>query len=169
MTLDEIETFLGIARLGGFTEASHSLGRSQPAISRRIHQLEEALGATLFERVGHRVSLTDAGKVFLPHAAAVLAAARDGERAVRASGGAGRPQVRMTSSLGARADAHVAETLRAFEGRHAAASGELMTAPSREVSSLVRSGDAHLGLRYVADADPRLESKALGVEQLGVV
>ena len=169
MTLDEIETFLSIARLGGFTEASHSLARSQPAISRRIHQLEEALGVVLFERVGHRVSLTDAGKVFLPHAEAVLAAARDGERAVRDSVGTGSPQVLKIAIVGTLADSHLVDALRAFEGRHPAASVELMTATSREVSSLVRSGDAHLGLRYFADADPRLESKALGVEQLVVV
>ena len=50
MTTDEIETFVAIAELGGFTEASRRLGRSQPAISRRIRQLEQALAAPLFER-----------------------------------------------------------------------------------------------------------------------
>ena len=169
MTLDEIETFLSIARLGGFTEASHALTRSQPAISRRVHQLERSLGAALFERVGHRVSLTDAGRVLLPHAEAVLAAARDGERAVRDSLGVASPQVLRIAIVGTLADSHLVEALRAFEARHRAASVDLTTATSREVSALVRNGEAHLGLRYFPDGDPRLESKTLGVEKLFVI
>jgi DNA-binding transcriptional LysR family regulator len=169
MTFDEIETFLSIARLGGFTQASHALTRSQPAISRRVHQLEQSLGAALFERVGHRVSLTDAGRVLLPYAEAVLAAARDGERAVRDSLGSASPQVLKIAIVGTLADSHLVEALRAFEARHRAASVELTTATSREVSALVRSGAAHLGLRYFPDSDPRLESRMLGVEKLFVV
>jgi len=169
MTLDELETFLAIARLGGFTEASHALARSQPAISRRIHQLEQSLDAELFERVGHRVSLTDAGRVLLPYAEAVLAAARDGERAVRDSRGAASPQALKIAIVGTLADSHLVDALRAFEARHKAASVELTTATSREVSALVRNGDAHLGLRYFPDSDPRLESKVLGVERLFVI
>ena len=51
MTIDEIETFVSIARLGGFARAAEGLRRSQPAISRRVEMLEEHLGIPLFERV----------------------------------------------------------------------------------------------------------------------
>ena len=51
MTIDEIETFVSIARLGGFDRAAEALQRSQPAISRRIEMLEEQLRTTLFERL----------------------------------------------------------------------------------------------------------------------
>jgi len=169
MTLDEIETFLCIARGGGFTRASHTLARSQPAISRRVHQLEDSVGAALFERVGHRVTLTAAGRAFLPHAEAVLAAIRDGERAIRDSVDASGPQVLKLAIVGTLADSHLVDALRAFEARFAEACIELTTATSREVSALVRTGDAHLGLRYFRDADPRLESEPLGVEKLVVV
>src|SRR5690242_9826196 len=114
MTLDEVETFLCIARLGSFTEASHALARSQPAISRRIRQLEEFLDTPLFERVGHRVALTDAGTALLPHAEAMLAAARDGERAIRDARGAAGPQVLKLAIVGTLADSHLVEALRAF-------------------------------------------------------
>jgi len=62
MTVDELETFVCIAEVGGFTEASRRLHRSQPAVSRRIHELERGLGAALFERAGRRVVLTDAAR-----------------------------------------------------------------------------------------------------------
>jgi DNA-binding transcriptional LysR family regulator len=169
MTIDEIETFLCIARLGSFTEASHSLARSQPAISRRIHQLEESLGASLFERIGQRVSLTDAGVALLPHAEAVLAATRDARRAIRDLVGAAGPQALKLAIVGTLADSHLVDALRAFEARFPEAAVDLTTATSREVSALVRNGSAHLGLRYFADADPRLESQPLGAEKLFLV
>jgi len=44
MEIDEIQTFLTIAELGGFTRAAQRLHRSQPAISRRLGILEQELG-----------------------------------------------------------------------------------------------------------------------------
>ena len=168
--MDELESFLCIAELGGFTEASRVLGRSQPAISRRIHQLERSLEAPLFERVTRRVVLTEAGRALLPHAEAALAAIRDGERAVRElahqAGGARSLHLALVGTL---ADSHVVEALRAFEARFADVSVELRTATSREVSALVRSGQFALGIRYFPDSDARLESIALGSERLHVV
>ncbi len=169
MTLDEIETFLCIAQLGSFTEASRRLGRSQPAISRRIHQLEESLGAPLFERLGRRVSLTEAGETLLPHAEMALAAARDGERAIRDLIDVGGSQVLKLAIVATLADSHLVDALRAFEAHFSEASVELTTATSREVSALVRNGEASLGLRYFEECDPALESKPLGAEKLYLV
>jgi DNA-binding transcriptional LysR family regulator len=170
MTIDEIEAFVCIAEVGGFTEASRRLHRSQPAISRRIHELERALDAVLFERAGRRVVLTDAGRALLPHAEAALAAIRDGERAVRDRTGetAGALSLRL-AIVGTLADSHIVDALREFTSRFAEVSVDLRTATSREVSALVRSGEADLGLRYHPDADPKLESIPLGEEKLHVV
>jgi DNA-binding transcriptional LysR family regulator len=168
MTLDEIEAFVCVARLGGFTQASRTLHRSQPAISRRIHELEHALDATLFERVGRRVTLTDAGTALLPHAEAALAAVRDGERAVRDRVDRAGQTLRL-AIVGTLADSHIVDALRAFRSRFPDAAVDLRTATSREVSALVRSGDAGLGLRYFPDPDDALESIPLGAEKLFVV
>src|SRR5437016_855909 len=78
MDLDEIRTFVTIARERSFSGAAVTLGRSQPAISRRIELLESELGAKLFERLRAGVRLTDAGSALLPHAEAMLANAKDG-------------------------------------------------------------------------------------------
>jgi DNA-binding transcriptional LysR family regulator len=105
----------------------------------------------------------------LPHAEAVLAAARDGERAIRDAVGTAGPRVLKVAIVGTLADSHLVDALRAFEARFGEASVELTTATSREVSALVRNGDAHLGLRYFVDPDPRLESKPIGAEKLFLV
>ena len=168
MTFDEVETFVCIAEAGGFTEASRRLHRSQPAISRRIHELERRLGAELFERAGRRVTLTDAGRALLPYAEAALAAVRDGASAVRDRAGQGAQTFRL-AIVGTLADSHIVDVLREFTSRADGVSVDLRTATSREVSALVRTGQADLGLRYNSDTDPNLESIPLGDEQLYVV
>jgi DNA-binding transcriptional LysR family regulator len=167
MTFDEVETFVCIAAVGGFTEASRRLHRSQPAISRRMHELERGLGAALFERVGRRVTLTDAGRALLPYAQAALAAVRDGERAVRDR--ADVAQAFRLAIVGTLADSHIVDALREFTARSTEVTVDLRTATSREVSALVRNGEADLGLRYGTDDDPKLESIPLGAEKLYVV
>lgn len=168
MNLDEIETFLCIAELGGFTKAAERLNRSQPAISRRITMLEQSVGAPLFEREGRRATLTDAGKVLLPHAETALAALRDGYSAVRErthkAGG-----FLTLAIVGTLADTHIVGALRKFRSRFKDARIELRTATSREVSDLVRRGDAALGVRYFPDVDPKLNCIELGTERLYVV
>ena len=169
-SFDELESFVTIAQLGAFGRASRKLRRSQPAISRRIAQLEQTMGVPLFARVGRKVTLTDAGKTLLPFAEAALAAVRDGQRAVRDhSDRAHSPSTLRLAIVGTLADTHVVDALRAFRRKYPRASVDLRTAASREVSALVRSGDAALGLRFFRDSDPALESVLLGAERLFVV
>jgi len=68
----------------GFSSAADILGRSQPAISRRIALLEQELGITLFERATGGVVLSEAGRTLLPHAERVHAALRDAANAMEA-------------------------------------------------------------------------------------
>jgi len=67
-TLNQIEAFYWIARLGGFHPAAARLNLTQPTISLRIRGLEEALGVTLFEREGRSAKLTTEGRYLLPQA-----------------------------------------------------------------------------------------------------
>jgi DNA-binding transcriptional LysR family regulator len=168
MDIDEVRTFLAIAETGGFTRAGQRLHRSQPAISRRIELLERELGATLFERIRGRARLTEAGRTFLPHAEAALAALKDGQNAVRdqQSGIQGALSLALVGTL---ADTHIIDTLHRFARRAAKVRLELRTASSAEVTSLVRRGEATLGLRYFASGRPDLVELAAGGEAMVVV
>ena len=68
MDIKCLEIFIEVAELGSFTKAGDKLGYSQPTISFQIKQLEKELGASLFDRIGHTVSLTDAGRDALRYA-----------------------------------------------------------------------------------------------------
>jgi DNA-binding transcriptional LysR family regulator len=168
MDVDEVQTFLAVVEFGGFTRAAQRLHRSQPAISRRLGILEHELGAPLFERSRHRARLTEAGRAFLPYAEAALAALRDGRDAVRGL----QARIEGTISLalvGTLADTHIVDALRRFAARSKNVRLQLRTASSREVSDLVRRGDATLGLRYFTSDRPELVSLDAGSEIMLVV
>ncbi len=72
MDLDQLHTFLEIVRLKSFSKAAQTCFRTQPAVSAQIRQLENELNASLFERLGTRIALTPAGKIFAEHAEQIL-------------------------------------------------------------------------------------------------
>lgn len=168
MDIDEIQTFVAIAELGGFTRAGQRLHRSQPAISRRLGLLEQELGAPLFERIRGHAKLTEAGRAFLPHAEAVLAALKDAHEAVRTlqTGLQGAISLALVGTL---ADTHIVDVLRRFARRSKEVRLELRTASSAEITDLVRRGEASLGLRYFASERPELVSLDAGSEAMLVV
>ncbi len=68
MDLRSLNIFIQAAELNSFSKAAEKLGYSQPTISFQIKQLEKELGVQLFDRIGHTVSLTDAGRDALSYA-----------------------------------------------------------------------------------------------------
>ena len=72
--LRHIRLFLAIVETGSLTEVGRLQGVSQPAVSRSLAELEDLLRNPLFDRVGRRLVLTEAGAVFRRHAMAGIQA-----------------------------------------------------------------------------------------------
>jgi DNA-binding transcriptional LysR family regulator len=72
MDLDQLHTFLEIVRLKSFSKAAQTCFRTQPAISAQVRQLEQELNSSLFERLGTKIALTPAGRIFADYAAQIL-------------------------------------------------------------------------------------------------
>ena len=77
MDLRSLQIFIEVAELNSFTRAGERLGYSQPTVSFQIRQLEQELGVPLFDRIGHTVSLTDAGKEALDYAQRICNLSRE--------------------------------------------------------------------------------------------
>jgi DNA-binding transcriptional LysR family regulator len=72
MDLRHLYTFRSAARNLSFTKAGQSLGYAQSSVTAQIKGLEEELGSVLFNRVGNRLELTEAGQRFLAYAERIL-------------------------------------------------------------------------------------------------
>jgi DNA-binding transcriptional LysR family regulator len=166
--IDQVETFVSIVRGGGFTKAASLLHLSQPAVSRRLDLLERELGAPLFERIRSGVTLTEAGRTFLPHAEGLLACMRDGFDSVRALHQVDRGTITL-ALVGTLASTTLTGCLQRFRDAHPRVELRLRTALSQEVSVLVRRGDATLGLRYGGDPHPEVISVNVYDEPMMVV
>lgn len=77
MDLRSLQTFIEVAELNSFTRAGERLGYSQPTVSFQIRQLEQELGVPLFDRIGHTVTLTDAGREALGYAQRICNLSRE--------------------------------------------------------------------------------------------
>ncbi|MFT2816758.1 LysR family transcriptional regulator [Leifsonia sp. A12D58] len=73
MNLEQLQSFVEVARTGHFTRAAAQLHLAQPSLSRQIATLESDLGAELFHRVRGNITLTAAGESLLPLAKRMLA------------------------------------------------------------------------------------------------
>jgi DNA-binding transcriptional LysR family regulator len=95
-----------VARHRSFGQAARELGYTQSAVSQQIAQLERVVGQRLVDRPGgpRRVDLTDAGRLLLRHADAIVAQldAAQADMAALAEGAAGPLRVGIYQSVGAR-------------------------------------------------------------------
>lgn len=72
MQISQITAFLAVAEHQSFSLAAEHLHITQPAVSKRIRQLEENMKTTLFDRIGKKSILTPSGQALMPHAERIL-------------------------------------------------------------------------------------------------
>ena len=71
MDVRQLRYFLAVAAERNFSRAAERLHMAQPPLSRQIQQLEQEVGAALFDRDSRPLALTDAGRLFYEHAVQV--------------------------------------------------------------------------------------------------
>src|ERR1700753_1161612 len=82
MEIQQLRYACAVAETVSFIRAAESCHIAQPSLSQQIQKLEEDLGARLFDRLGRRVRLTEAGQAFLPHARMILSQLDAGRNSV---------------------------------------------------------------------------------------
>jgi DNA-binding transcriptional LysR family regulator len=80
--LRQVETFRAVAEELSFSRAAAKLGYVQSSVSAQVSALEQELGVPLFDRLGRRIALTDAGEVMFAHSGKLLALADQTREAV---------------------------------------------------------------------------------------
>ncbi len=77
LDLDHLRTFVAIVDAGSFTRAAEDVFKTQSAVSMQMRRLEDRLGATLFERTGRTIRITDDGSRLLAYARRMLALSQE--------------------------------------------------------------------------------------------
>ncbi|MBY6096799.1 LysR family transcriptional regulator [Ferrimonas balearica] len=99
VTLDDIRLINQIARLGSFARAADSLSLLRPNVTRRVKQLEQHLGVSLFHRSTRKLSLTHEGRAFLEHSLDIETRWSTALEQMKSAGGAPSGTLRI-SALG---------------------------------------------------------------------
>ncbi len=97
--LSEMEAFVRVVDVGGFTDAARKLGVSKSAVSKHVSALEARLGARLLNRTTRRVSPTEIGLAYYDRAARVLSEAAEADAMAASMQGAPRGELRISAPL----------------------------------------------------------------------
>ena len=145
MELRHLRYFVAVAEEQNVTRAAARLHVSQPPLSRQIRDLEEELGIALFEHGAKAVRLTEAGKVFLTEARAVLKRADDAVQVAKAvaNGQQGEIHVGYAPSLTVEL---LPRALKNFQEAHPGVRVQLHDLSTQEMLRGLRDGKLHVAL-----------------------
>lgn len=167
VNLRQMRAFVAIGRLASFTQAAAVLHTTQPALSARIRELEEALAVRLFDRSTRSVRLTQAGEDLLPVVEQVL---NDlGSVVERARDVASRNRGRVTvAALPSIASGLLPAAIARFRNRYPRITIGLRDAVGDRVLEAIRNREADLGITSVAAGDG-LDVTPLGTDRIVAV
>ncbi len=152
---NQARAFLATAEEGSLTAAARALGQTQPTLGRQVSALEQSLGVTLFERIGHNLALTQTGIDLLDHFRAMGNAAS--KISLTASGQsqeiAGRVSITATNLM---ATFHLPRIMGILRQRAPGIEVELNA--SNDVRDLMRR-EADIAIRHVRPDQPDLIAK----------
>jgi DNA-binding transcriptional LysR family regulator len=168
MTLEQLRIFVAVADRQHVTQAARALNLAQSAASHAIAALETRHGTKLFDRIGRRIELTEAGRVVLAEARAVLARAEAAELALSEFGSLKRGTLSIQAShtiTGYWLPRHLV----AFQQAYPQIKIRLGIGNTAQVAAAVESGTAELGFVEGAVANEHLANVPIARDQLVIV
>lgn len=151
MEIQQARVFLAVAREGSFSAAARRLYRTQPTVTMAVQKLEREVGARLFERVGHGVRLTRAGRLFMESVGPLVEQwDRTSRRLQESADGVLRGPVRVGAG-----EAGILYLLpgpiRSFLRRHPRVDVVIRHRPADETLAMLRQGEIDFALRALPE------------------
>lgn len=168
MTLDQLRIFVAVAEREHVTLAARELNLTQSAVSAAVAALEARYATPLFDRVGRRIALTEAGRLFLLEARAVLARARAAEQVLVDLADLTRGSLSLAAS---QTVGHywLPPKIAQFHLRHPGVAIKLVIDNSAGVARRLHDGEADLGLIEDEIDDAALSAKIVAADELALV
>lgn len=145
MDINELQAFVAVAESSSFSHAADVLHITQPAISKRISNLETQLGIRLFDRIGRSVMLTEGGRALMPRARKILMDVEDCRRAL--SNLQGRVAGKLTLGTSHHIGLHrLPPVLRTFTTTYPDVQLDMKFIDSEEAFAGVSQGELEIGI-----------------------
>lgn len=158
--LNDLLAFRAVAELGSFRKAAESVHISQPAFSRRIEKLEEALGARLLERTTRRVNLTTVGRDFDRQLRQILDALDTTLLGIRGVAATRMGEVTVACVPSA-VNYFLTGVIALYHQRYPKIRVKIMDDSANEVLLAVARGEADFGLNFVGSQENDVEFEPL--------
>ena len=168
MTLDQLRIFVEVAERGHVTRAAEALRMSQSAASVAIAALEDQYQIQLFNRVGRGIQLTEAGRIFLREARAVLDRASTARAVLQDLAGSPAGPIALAASQTI-ATYWLPRRLAAFHAVNPRVRLDVVIRNTHEVEAAVAAGEVSIGLVEGATKHPALIRTHLGHDQMVLV
>jgi LysR family cyn operon transcriptional activator len=165
MELRHLRYFVALAEELSFTRAAEKMHVTQSTLSHQIKQIEDEIGQRLFDRIGKRVVITDAGETMLASATRALREVDDGLRAIQAPPDpiVGTLRIGATHTFNVKL---IPDCLAAFLDSHPSVSVVVRELFASDVVRQVESGELDLGITYDPHRREALNFESLYVEEM---
>jgi DNA-binding transcriptional LysR family regulator len=157
MTLEQLRIFVAVAEREHVTQAARALNMTQSATSAAVTALESRYATRLFDRIGRRIALTEAGRLFLVEARALLAQAAAAERVLADLSDLKRGSLALAASQTV-ASYWLPQVIERYRSLYAAITIAQTIGNTEYVAGRVRDGLADIGF-----AEGRIDDAALAV------
>lgn len=158
--LNDLQAFRAVAELSSFRKAAEALHVSQPAFSRRIEKLEEALGVKLLERTTRRVSLTAVGRDFDRKVQQLLDELDHTLLGIRGVAATRMGEV-MIACVPSTVYYYVSQVISRYHERYPKVRVKVFDASANDVLEAVSRGEADFGLNFIGGQETDIEFKPL--------
>jgi DNA-binding transcriptional LysR family regulator len=165
INLDRLRIFQAVAEARSFTRAAEVVHLTQPGISKHIKQMEEYYGIPLFDRLGKKVALTQAGEILLEATEEIMASATAAEQRIEELKGlhGGKLVLGASFALGIYV---LPAVLAAFRKRYPAVEVTVDISLSAKIMAKILANKLELGLVSQEAHDPRLFARQFMTDEL---
>jgi DNA-binding transcriptional LysR family regulator len=162
--LNDLMAFRAVAELANFRKAAESVHLSQPAFSRRIDKLEQALGVRLLERTTRRVTLTTVGREFERQVRSLLDDLDVTLLSIRGVAATRMGEVTV-ACVPSTVNYYLSQVILRFRETHPKVRVKVLDAGANEVLDAVSRGAADFGLNFIGAQEGDLEFRPLVEER----
>lgn len=166
--LDRLRIFQAVAQTGSFTRAAELVHLTQPGISKHIKSMEEYFGVPLFDRLGRKIALTQAGEVLFESTQEVMALVAAAEQRIQDLTGMRAGKLRLGASFPTGLYI-LPRVLATYRELYPAVEVELAISTSASIADKVLANDVDVGLVSRDIHHPKLLSREFMSDELVVI